>query len=173
MKTLILITVLACSSIARGELLDKAELLQRVSGSGDLAEWTTKNGLHLPKLIENCLDGPNARDQVRAWKLLVYFFDTYGADGAAGEDLSAVGPSLSKLIDDTTLLKIVAAIPEEHWDSIPFGLAWRFNYQALSEDKKSALQKAHPVAVQAIRHEIKRILSRTRQLEQGEGADAS
>ncbi|NNC86949.1 MAG: hypothetical protein HKN82_00655 [Akkermansiaceae bacterium] len=174
MRTLILVAVFACSSMVRGELLDRAELLEAVSGGGDLAEWTARNGLHLPKVVENCLDGASARDQVRAWKLLVCFLDTYGADGAAGEDLSAVGPSLSKLIDDTALLNIVAEIPEEQWDSIPFGLDWRFNYRALSDAGKSELQKAHPVAVRAIKREIERILGRTRPADQdGAGRPAA
>ncbi|HJM63273.1 MAG TPA: hypothetical protein QGF50_06145 [Roseibacillus sp.] len=170
MKTLVLIIALTCSSIAQRELLDRGELLQAVSGSGDLAEWTAKNGVDLPKLVENCLDGTNTADQFRAWKLLVYFLHSYGADGAAGEDLSTVGPSLSKLIDDTALLRIVAEIPEKHWDSIPFSLDWRFNYQALSDAEKSRLQKAHSTAVRAIKREIERALRRTHQAEQG-GAD--
>ena len=160
MKTLILITVLACSSLARAELLDREGLLRAVSGSGDLAEWTARNGLDLPKLVENCLDGKDPASQLKAWKLLVYFLYSFGADGAAGEDLSAIGPSLSKLVDDPELLRIVAGIPEEHWESIPFGLGWRFNYQALGDAEKSRLQKAHPKAVRAIEREIERSRAR-------------
>jgi hypothetical protein len=169
MRTIILITVIVCVSLARGALLDRAELLQAVSGSGDIVEWATKNGLNLPKVVENCLDHTNPKDQVRAWKLLVYFIDTYGADGAAGEELSTVGPSLSKLIDDATLLRIISRIPEEHWhDGIPFSLVWRFNYRTLSDTAKVELQKAHPIAVRAIESELEKMRSRRiRRAEQG------
>ena len=52
-------------------------------------------------------------------------------------------------------------------DGIPFGLDWRFNYQALSDAEKAELQKTHPIAVRAIKRRIARTHSRSRQAESG------
>ena len=167
MRGLILIAVLACCAVGRGELLDRAQVLRAVSGGGDLAEWSARNGVDLATVVENCLDGTDPASQARAWKLLVHFLHTCGADGAAGEDLSAVGPSLSKLIDDPVLLRLVAAIPEEQWESIPFSLTWRFDYETLGDGEKARLLKAHPTAVRAIEREVERGRGRTRRAEHG------
>ena len=159
MKTIILIAALLSSSMAHGKLIGKAELLQAVSGESDLADWTRGNGINLTKLIENCLDDRDGGNQIRAWKLLVYFFHTFGADGAAGEELSMIGPSISKLVGDKRLLNILEEIPEEHWENgIPFGLLWRFNYPSLSDAEKLDLKVKHPTVYRNLERRLKRQL---------------
>jgi len=132
--------------------LDRDGLLQ-IEG-GDLTKWAALHGTDIPELIEGCLDDVNARRQLNSWKRLVVFLHRHGADGAAGEELSSIGTDLAANIDDERLLRIVAAIPEDQWRSLPFGLCWRFKYEKLPAEEKRRLREDHPIAVQAIESEL-------------------
>jgi len=121
---------------------------------GDLCYWAALNGIDFPKLMENCLDGADSREQVKAWKLFVWFLDNYGADGAAGEELGFYGERLASQIDTERLARIVAEIPEDQWRHLPFSLRWHFKYDKLSDKEKQRLGERYPVIVRVIKKEI-------------------
>ncbi|WP_346189043.1 hypothetical protein [Rubritalea halochordaticola] len=145
MKSLPIIALLLCTPALHAEPLTKAEVLRHSSADSDLAYWGNYNGINFPKLMENCLNHRNQRDQTNAWKILVHFLHSCGADGAAGDTLSLVGPGAAALVEDDRLVHILSQIPRDHWQNIPFDPVHRFGYDKLSEQEKEQLKKEQPL----------------------------
>lgn len=156
MKTLSTIVLLLCSQVIYAQPMDKAEVLRQCGEDSDLAYWAARNGINFPKLVENCLNPSNQIDQANAWVILVNFIDTCGADGAAGDAFSMVGPGLASLVESERLEWIMTKIPRDQWKSLPFDPVARFGYSKMSDEEKAKFQANHPYLDEMIKDTLLR-----------------
>lgn len=122
----------------------------------------------LLRLIRGCLNDKDPGQQERSWKLFHWFLINCGADGAAGEELSFLGPSVAHYTDDQVLYKLIRESPLERVRDLPFSPRYHFHYDKLTAEEKGQFRKKQPAVVRAIEYQILRTSGLSK-----EGAEAA